>query len=168
MKPGPGAHHAVFLLELFPRLCWKGCALPPCPPKVIPGWRQEKTGTRGGPTAKSFKGNQAFGWQDHCFHICSFRILCCYSTYCDLDWPLPSAKAPSPRPGQHLATTEPAPASGQAAALTGAGLFLALMRLGQAAGWRFCTGTGGGGWMGEGVVLSEMGIWSSLMATVTP
>lgn len=40
-------------------------------------------------------------------------------------------------------------------------LFLPLVRLGQAAGWHFCTGRGGGGWIWEGVFLGEMGIRNS-------
>lgn len=74
------------------------------------------------------KGNQTFGWQGHCFHICSFRRLCYYSTYCDLGCPLPSAKALSqawPTSGDHRAV------------VVVGGLFLPLLRLGQAAGRMF-------------------------------
>lgn len=35
---------------------------------------------------------RAFGWQGSCFHICSFRILCCYSTHHDPNCPFPSPK----------------------------------------------------------------------------
>lgn len=143
----PGSSPCV---SCFLRSVGKGCGPPPCPPKVILGWRQERPGTSRGPAAKSFKGNQAFGWQDHCSHICSFRSLCCYSTDCGLGCPLPSAKTMSPRPGPHLALTEPS--EGYRA------FFLLLERLGQAAGVAFLCRQGRWSWIWEGVQVSETGI----------
>lgn len=40
-------------------------------------------------------------------------------------------------------------------------LFLPLVRLGQAGGWHFCTGRGGGGWIWGDVLLGKMGIRNS-------
>lgn len=100
------------------------------------------------------KGNQTFGWQGHNFHICSFRRLCCYSTHCDLGRPLPSAKALSPRPGQHLVIVEP---SGEWGSLLTSRDTRPSSRCGIST-------QAGMGLDWESMLFSEMDIWSSFDA----
>lgn len=79
-------------LSCFPGSAGRDVVFLPALPRSFQAGYRKGQALGAAPAAKSFKGNQAFGWQGHRFHICSFRILCCYSTYRDLGCPLPSAK----------------------------------------------------------------------------
>lgn len=79
----------------LPQLCGAERGLPPCPSAVhTAAGCGEGQAAAGAAQLPSFsKEMRTFGWQGSSFHICSFRMLCCYSTPCDPGCPLPPPKS---------------------------------------------------------------------------